>query len=112
MTGDEMERAIEFLLKNQADFDARFEAEREQTNQQIRALAEGQQRTQENLANLTEIVSQNSRDIARNSQQIGHLGEVLASVVEGQQSHKDDIDALIKLVGGLIEGREKGKPEG
>ena len=49
MTGDEMERAIEFLLKNQADFEARFEAEREQTNQQIRELAVGQQQIKENL---------------------------------------------------------------
>lgn len=43
MTGEDMERAIEFLLKNQAAFDARFEAEREQTNQQIREPAAGQQ---------------------------------------------------------------------
>jgi uncharacterized protein (DUF3084 family) len=109
MTGDEMERAIEFLLKNQADFDARFEAEREQTNQQIRGLAQGQQRTREFLDDLSQIVAQNSQDIARNTQQIGHLSEVMMSVVEGQQSNKDDIDALIKLVGGLIEGRRNGE---
>ncbi|MDQ1558617.1 MAG: hypothetical protein QOD32_1677 [Pyrinomonadaceae bacterium] len=109
MTGEEMERAIEFLLKNQAAFDARlaeldarFEAERELTNQQIRELAVNQQSTQENLANLTQVVAQNSR-------QISQLSNVMMSVVEGQQSHKDDIDALIKLVGGLIEGRGNGK---
>jgi len=119
MTNEEMERAIEFLLKNQADFearraalDARFDVEREQTNQQIRQLAEGQQQTREFLDELSQIVAQNSRDIARNTQQIGHLGEVIASVVEGQQSNKDDIDALVKLVGGLIEGRRNGKSEG
>jgi hypothetical protein len=33
----------------------------------------------------------------------------MMSVVEGQRSHKDDIDALVKLVGGIIEGRENGK---
>ena len=116
MTGEEMERAIEFLLKNQADFearlaasDARFEVEREQTNQQIRELAVGQQQTRESLNELSQIVAQNSQDIARNTQQIGHLSEVMLSVVEGQRSHKDDIDALIKLVGGLIEGRGNGK---
>lgn len=109
MTGEEMERAIEFLLKNQADFearlaasDARFEIERELTNQQIRELAVGHQQTRESLNELSQIVAQNT-------QQIGHLSEVMLSVVEGQRSHKDDIDALIKLVGGLIEGRENGK---
>lgn len=113
MTGDEMERAIEFLLKNQAAFEARqaafearniaFEAEREQTNQQIRELAIGQQVTQENLAALAQIVTQNT-------QQISHINNVLLSVVEGQHRHSEEIDALIKLVGGLIE-RKNGKPE-
>jgi len=103
MTGEEMERAIEFLLKNQAAFDARFEAEREQTNQQIRDLAAGHQQTKEFLDGLSQIVAQNA-------QQISHINEVLLSVVEGEKRNKDDIDALIKLVGGLIEGRN-GKSE-
>lgn len=119
MTGEEMERAIEFLLKNQAAFDARqaaldarFEAEREQTNQQIRELTAGQQQTKEFLDELGQIVAQNSRDIAQNSRQIGHLSVVLANVVEVQNRNNEEIDVLIKLVGGLIEGRENGKPKG
>ncbi|HEX8456909.1 MAG TPA: hypothetical protein VF656_06415 [Pyrinomonadaceae bacterium] len=114
-----MERAIEFLFKNQAAYearqaalDARFEAEREQTNQQIRALAEGQQQTKEFLDQLSEIVGQNSRDIAQSAHQIGHLGNVLASIAEMQNRHEGEIDALIKLVGGLIEGRRNGKSDG
>ncbi|HEV2799525.1 MAG TPA: hypothetical protein VGW12_03460 [Pyrinomonadaceae bacterium] len=99
-----MERAIEFLLKNQAAYearqaalDARFEAEREQTNQQIRALAEGQQQIQENINALTGVVN--------------HLSTVMVSMVEVQNRHEGEIDALIKLVGGLIEGRRNGKSE-
>jgi flagellar capping protein FliD len=105
MTGDELERAIEFLLKNQAAFDARqaaldarqaafdarqaaldekFEAEREKTNQQISALAEAQQATQ---------------------LQLNHLTNVVASIAETTQRNSEDIDALVKLVGGLVEGR-------
>ena len=112
MTSEEMERAIEFLLKNQADFDARmqrieerFVEEREQTNQQIRELAVGQRQVQENLNALTGIVTQNS-------QQISHLSVVMASIAESQNRHDEEIDALIKLVGGLIEGRRNGKSEG
>jgi ABC-type transporter Mla subunit MlaD len=119
MTGEEMERAIEFLLKNQAEFytrqaafEERFEAEREQTNQQIRQLAEGHQQTREFLDDLSQIVAQNSRDIAQNSQQISHLGVVLTNVVEVQNRNNEEIDALIKLVGGLIEGRGNGKSGG
>jgi hypothetical protein len=102
MTGDEMERAIEFLLKSQANFyvkqaelqarqadsDARFEVNRAETNQQIRDLAAAQQRTQE---------------------QLNHLSEVVGVLVEGQQRSRDGIDVLVKLVGGLIErGNGKG----
>ncbi|HZH90496.1 MAG TPA: hypothetical protein VEX70_07705 [Pyrinomonadaceae bacterium] len=112
MTGEEMERAIEFLLKNQAEFYARqaafeerFEAEREQTNQQIRQLAEGHQQTREFLDDLSQIVAQNSR-------QISHVSVVLTNVVEVQNRNNEEIDALIKLVGGLIEGRGNGKSGG
>lgn len=102
MTGEEMERAIEFLLKSQADFEGRFEAEREQTNRQIRELAVGQQQTREFLDDL-------SRTVAQNSQQIGQLSVVLSSVVEVQNRNNEEIDALIKLVGGLVEGRGNGQ---
>ena len=125
MTGEEMERAIEFLLKNQAAFDAKFEVEREKTNQQIRDLAAGHQQTREFLDEITEIVAQNaqqiaqnsrdiaqnsrdiaqnSRDIAQNSQQSRHINEVLLNVAEGQNRNREEIDVLVKLVGGVIEG--------
>jgi ABC-type transporter Mla subunit MlaD len=131
MTGEEMERAIEFLLKNQADFEARFEAEREQTNQQIRDLAARDQQTREFLDELSRIVAQNSQDIERNSQliernsqlierssqqiernsqQISHLGNIVGNMAEGQNRRDEEIDALFKLVGGLIE-RKNGKAE-
>lgn len=103
MTGEEMERAIEFLFKNQAALDERFKAEREQTNQQIRELVIGQHSTQENLANLTQIVTQNT-------QQINHINNILLNLVEGQNRRDEEINALFKLVGGLIEGKN-GKSE-
>lgn len=122
MTGDEMERAIEFLVKNQASFDARMdrlEAAQTETTQQIRELTTGQQQTREFLDELTQIVAQNSRDIAQNSreiaqnsqniaqnsQQIRHPSNIMENVVEGQNRTRDDIDALVKLVGGVIEDR-------
>lgn len=92
MTSEEMERAIEFLLKNQADFEARMtrlEAVQAGTSEQIRELATAQQGTQ---------------------QQLDHLSTVVASIAEVTQRNSADIDALIKLVGGVIE-RQNGKPE-
>jgi len=101
MTGEEMERAIEFLLKSQATSDAKFETEREQTNQQIRELAAAQQRTQEHLDQLSDAVN-------AQSQQISHLGVIASELADGQRRGREDIDALVKLVGGLIEGRNGG----
>jgi ubiquinone biosynthesis protein COQ9 len=92
MTGEEMERAIEFLLKSQAAFDARhaaFAVEQEKTTQQIRELAARQDRTQE---------------------QLDHLSKVVASIAEVTQRNSDEIDALVKLTSGIIE-RGNGKPE-
>jgi hypothetical protein len=84
--------AIEFLLKHQADFDTRmtrFEASQAETTQQIRELSARQDRTQV---------------------QLDHLSTVVASIAEVTQRNSADIDALIKLVGGVIEGRN-GKSE-
>ncbi|HEV2879826.1 MAG TPA: hypothetical protein VGX24_00855 [Pyrinomonadaceae bacterium] len=87
MTGEELERAIEFLLKNQANFDARMdrlEAAQAETRQQIGELTVSQQGTQ---------------------RQLDHLTNVVASIAETTRRNSEDIDALVKLVGGLVEGR-------
>lgn len=92
MTGDELERAIEFLLKNQANFDARMdrlEAAQAETRQQISELTVTQQGTQQHL---------------------DHLTNVVASIAETTRHNSEDIEALVKLVGGLVEGRN-GKPD-
>jgi len=69
MTGEEMERAIEFLVKSQASFEARqaafeerqttFEAQQKHTDAQIQALAETM------AASLTGLAEAQSRTDAR-----------------------------------------------
>ena len=98
MTNEEMERAIEFLLKNQADFDARMtrlEAIQAETTQQIR----------ESSAETTQQIRELSVRQDRTQVQLDHLSAVVASIAEVTQRNSADIDALIKLVGGVIEGR-------
>lgn len=119
MTGDEMERAIEFILRNQANYEAkqaehqarqaelearlaaerveteaRLAAERGETDRRIRELSAAQDRTQGQLDLLSE--------------QVSHLRGVVSALAEGQRRSRDDIDALVKLVGGLVEGRNGG----
>ena len=105
MTGDEMERAIEFILKNQASYEAkqaeidtRLAAERAETDRKIRDLAAAQERTPVHLDLLSE--------------QVSHLRGVVSALAEGQRRSRDDIDVLVKLVGGLVEGRDGGTANG
>ncbi|HZH30276.1 MAG TPA: hypothetical protein VEY11_05895 [Pyrinomonadaceae bacterium] len=101
MTGEELERAIEFLLKNQANFDARMdrlEAAQAETSQQIRDLTVAQQSTQQQ-------VSATQQQVSATQLQLNHLSEVVVTIAETTQRNSEDIDALVKLVGGLVEGR-------
>jgi len=98
MTGDELERAIEILLKNQAAFDARQAA----FNARMDRLEAAQAKTGQQIGELT--VSQQATQL-----QLDHLTNVVASIAETTRRNSEDIDALVKLVGGLVEGRN-GKP--
>jgi hypothetical protein len=76
-------------------------------------LAARDQQTREFLDELARIVAQNSQDISRNSetiarnaQQLSHLSNIVENMAEGQNRRDEEIDALFKLVGGLVE-REK-----
>ncbi|HYG10682.1 MAG TPA: hypothetical protein VD835_12080 [Pyrinomonadaceae bacterium] len=99
MTGDELERAIEFLLKNQAAFDARHAA----FDARMDRLEAAQTETRQQISELT--VSQHGTQ-----QQLDHLTNIVASIAETTRRNAEDIDALVKLVGGIIEGRN-GKSE-
>lgn len=69
-------------------------AERAETDRQLRELAARQDRTQENLDRLSE--------------QVGHLRGVVSVLIEEGRSSRRDIDALVKLVNGLVEGGNGG----
>lgn len=108
MTGEEMERAIEFLLQSQANSEARLgrlEAAQEETNQQISNLASAQQRTQEQI-DQGFVRFQNGMDELR--QQVSHVAKLAEIALEKSLRNSDAIDALTKLVGGLVEGRGGG----
>jgi len=80
MTGEEMERAIEFLLQSQANSEAR-----------IGRLEAAQGRTQD--------------QIDQTQAQLNHLTKVVASIADQTQRNSDDINVLVKIVDRLVEGR-------
>ena len=104
MTGEEMERAVEFLLRSQANSEARIarlEGAQEETNRQIQ---QNNQQIQQINQQIGDLVSAQERT----RQHLEHLGNIVAELVEGHRSNKSDIDALVKLVGGLYEQRNGG----
>ena len=111
MTGEEMERAIEFLIGNQARFDARLEETNQQIAQTNRQLAQTNQRLEafaESQAQLIQVVtrtfeaqnrinedtrrwqeeSQRSQDAAwaairQTEQTVDRLAEIVRRQIEG-----------------------------
>jgi hypothetical protein len=85
MTGEEMERAIEFLLQSQANSEARLG----RLEGVVEQLAVAQGRSQEQMDELR--------------LQVSHVAKVAEIALETSQRNSADIDALVKLVGGIIQ---------
>ncbi|MGH9943770.1 MAG: hypothetical protein ACRD9R_15600 [Pyrinomonadaceae bacterium] len=92
MTSEEMERAIEFLLRHQADLDA----SQSRTDQQLQTNAR-------QIAEVTGQVTELARGQARTQQQLDHVIQVIHSVAEQTQQNRTDIDVLAKIVNRLVE---------
>ncbi len=78
MTGEEMERAIEFLLKNQADFAAR------------------QDRTDARLDELTAQVSETGRQLATYAQTQSQFIEIVTTTMTSLAESQVQTDAKLK----------------
>jgi prefoldin subunit 5 len=78
MTGEEMERAIEFLLKNQADFAAR------------------QDRTDARLDELTAQVSETGRQLATYAQTQSQFIEIVTTAMTSLAESQAQTDAKLK----------------
>ena len=90
MTGEEMERAIEFLLQSQANSEARIG----RIEAAIDRLEGTQERTQSQLD--------------RTQAQLDHLTKVVASIADQTQRNSEDINVLVRIVDRLVEGRNGG----
>lgn len=91
MTGEEMERAIEFLLQNQATLEQRVE----RTQQQI-------SETQQQLGELTAVVRMQADSQGQFNQT---LTTTVVSLAEAQTKTEAKVDRLASMVERLAEGR-------
>jgi vacuolar-type H+-ATPase subunit I/STV1 len=97
MTGEEMERAIEFLLQSQASFEARmsvFEAHQRRTDEQI---AETGRQLAEMSRQLTETSHQLATYAQTQSEFIRSTTESITGLAEAQTRTDAKLDKLIGL---------------
>jgi ABC-type transporter Mla subunit MlaD len=98
MTGEEMERAIEFLLQNQATLEQRVEQTQTQLSQ-----------TQGQLGQVVESIAALNRVVTLQAESQGQLNQTLTTAVtalaEAQAKTEAKVDRLVDLVGKLAEER-------
>lgn len=90
MTGEEMERAIEFLLRNQATLEQRVE----QTQTQLSQAAES-------ISELNRVVQMQATSQAELNQM---LTRAVAGLAEAQAKTEAKVDRLAGLIERLAEG--------
>lgn len=96
MTGEEMERAIEFLLQNQATLEGRIERTQEQLSQ-----------TQAQVSQAVESIAELNRIVTMQATSQGELNQMLTQAVAGlagaQAKTEAKVDRLADVVGKLVE---------
>ena len=122
MTGAEMERAIEFLLQSQANSEARLgrlEGIVERHAEAHERLAAAQGRSQEQIdqlqqgfVRLQDGMNEFQGGLNELRLQVAHVAKVAEIALETSLRASDGVDALAKLVGGIIEGRGGGTNQG
>jgi chromosome segregation ATPase len=96
MTGEEMERAIEFLLQNQATLEerlARTQSQLSDTHGQVAA-------TQTQVAELTQIVRMQTDSQSQLNQT---LTTAITALAEAQQKTEAKVDRLASVMEKLVE---------
>jgi chromosome segregation ATPase len=103
MTGEEMERAIEFLLKNQATHDERIE----RTQAQIGEMQAQLSKTQTQLAQTVESIAELNRVVQMQAESQGQFNQMLTTAITGlaeaQTRTETKVDRLAGIVEALVE---------
>lgn len=92
MTGEEMERAIEFLLQNQANLEARFEA-------RMAAVEARQERTDQQIAETNAQIAETNRQLQTYAETQSEFISIMSRNVDALTTAQAQTDArLNKLI--------------
>jgi sorbitol-specific phosphotransferase system component IIBC len=122
MTNEELERAMQFVLEQQAQFVANQQqvserVSRLETNMEVMAqaqaeMAQAQAETARSLAQLTKSQAQLAQEQARMAQTQNHMNEVVAALYEAQRHTEEKLDAFIGVLERYISEDRNGKGNG
>ena len=108
MTGEEMERAIEFILQNQATLEERIEqtqAQIAETNRIVQMQAISQSEFNQTITAVITTLSESQQRLTESQQQLAESQRQLADSLQ----HTDrKLDALIDIVRERLEGKGGG----
>jgi hypothetical protein len=117
MTNEEMQRAMEFIVEQEARTSAKLnalaqsqaEAKKEADERWARA-DERWARTEESIRTLLSIAKIHEREIGGLGEQIGGLSEQIASLTEAGRATDERLNVLINIVDRHISEGRNGKP--
>ena len=98
MTNEDMQRAMDFIVEQQA-----------QSSAKIDALAEAQTRNTEGIRALLSIAEIHEREMSTLSHQIGSLSRDIGTLGETTRATDERLNALIGVVERQISERRNGK---
>jgi ribose 5-phosphate isomerase len=112
MTNEELERAMQFVLQQQAQFAANQQQMSErvfrlETNMEV--IAEAQAETARALAQLTQAQVQLAQEQSRMAQTQNHMNEVVAALFEAQRHTEEKLNAFIGVLERYISEDRNGK---
>lgn len=94
MTNEEMQRAMDFIVQQQAQASARIDS----VGEKLEALAETQARNTEGIQALLTIAQIHERQFETLSHQIGSVSRNVALLGETTKATDDRLNALINVV--------------
>jgi hypothetical protein len=103
-TSMDVERTIEFILKNQARMDARFDAKFEKADQRFAQAEKRLDRLERGLAENSRILAQNNRIVA----QLARSGVALRSDVRKTEKNLAEVSEKLNILIDVVEHRTRG----
>jgi predicted transcriptional regulator len=108
MTNDELERAMQFILNQQAQ----FAADQQQVNERVSRLETNMAELAQAQTQLTQVQAQAGQTQAQMGQVQAHLNEVLAAMLEAHKHTEEKLDAFIGVLERYISEDRNGKTKG